>query len=108
MEVEMEEIVRMKPSMVQVQRSATTSHQSSSLVRDQNDIPSERVIAVHYDINFLSLCKFPNDTIMIIIIIMCGQGVWPCLQKKLNFWSKIMCFLLLFMQCRWKAVFKGY
>ena len=44
MEVEMEEIVRMKPTMAQVQRSATTSHQSSSLVRDQNDIPSTHVI----------------------------------------------------------------
>ena len=40
----MEEIVRMKPTMAQVQRSATTSHQSSSLVRDQNDIPSTHVI----------------------------------------------------------------
>ena len=43
----MEEIVRMKPTMAQVQRSATTSHQSSSLVRDQNDIPSTHVSCVH-------------------------------------------------------------
>ena len=44
MEVEMEEIVKMKPTMAQVQRSATTSHQLSSLVRDKNDIPSTHVI----------------------------------------------------------------